>query len=128
MPLTQALLTVDTCACQVLEAWDDSVPALQRVHALVAVVARCAVHSQVRDKSLLGLIREEAHRKAVAVALATAQIPGLALQPDALAWAYTPGRTLELWFTGLRVSQRHRRLLQAQCDDQLGRQKVLVRR
>jgi hypothetical protein len=125
--IQQAVLSVPTCPCQVLEQWEDTLPADQVLRHFVAVVVRGPEHATIVDKSLQGVLRDEAQRQAVAVALAVATVPGLAGTPGALQARYTPGRTLELSMPALHVSKRHKRLLQGACDARLGLLKVKVR-
>src|SRR5262245_27508027 len=116
MALVTTLLTVETCPCQVYEAWDDALPADQQMRALTSVVFRGPEHQHVIDKTLLGVMREEQHRKTVALAVCVAESATLALNPSAIQWSYTPGRVLQLSFPSVRLSGRVRHKIQDGCE------------
>jgi len=113
----------DTCTCVVQESWDDSVPEDQRVHTLEAVLHRGPEHASILDSSLYPVIREENRRKNLTVGKC---VSVAAVVPGQISWAYTPGRLLQISFSGVNVPNATKQAIQAWCDTNLGVGKVVI--
>ena len=120
MALRQQLFQPDTCTCRVLEEWDEALPLDQVVHTLVAIQHRGDEHSAILDDSLYSTIREENRRKILAVGIALATATVLANDPATVAWSFTAGRTLQLTFPTVNVSNADKTAIQSECDATLG--------
>lgn len=126
MALRQQIYAPDTCRCQVLESWDDSVPEAQRVHTLVAILYRGEEHASIVDDSLYSVLREENTRKNIAVGICVEEAPELGGDAEQVAWTFTPGRTLHLSFPTVDVNRQTKEAIQTACDTQLGLGLVVI--
>ena len=113
----------DTCACVVLETWDDALAGDQVVFGLAGIVHRGDEHLAILDDSLYAVIREENYRKNVCQFLAATMA---AVAFNEVAWSFTPGRLLQLSFPNVVVDQATKTSIQLACDDKVGLGKVVV--
>jgi hypothetical protein len=92
----------DTCTCRVQYQWDDDLPPDQQVHSLVSVLHRGDEHGAVLDDTIYSVLREESTRKNKALGVCAEH----GLDVDAIAWVYSPGRTLVLTIQGLSTTAK----------------------
>lgn len=136
--------TPDTCGCQIHYAWDDSVPAEERIHSPVEGVTahggtfiptkRCQHHEHHKDtRAHHDAVLEENQRKNKLHAHVMECFPELTriddrgithLKEDALSWSYDTERALNVTIHG--VAAEHKTAYQKKADIHLGRGKVII--
>ena len=93
------LWTPDTCDCTVAFAWDDAVPATERVHNFVRRERSCAVHAPAFGTARTGAnaraayaaVLEENQRKNLGLGLLQAEH---GIDPEQVAWTFDAARNV----------------------------------
>jgi len=86
----------DTCSCEIVLAWEDSIPSPD--HMLERVNHKCQVHSISSDSDVLEKVFEENRRKNKAFAELQKDIP--ALTPEFYEWSFDDKRDLTITLHG----------------------------
>ena len=128
MSIVQNTYTPDTCTCELVYQWDDTLPEDQRVLSFHHLLHKGAEHAAIVDSSILQVVFEEKLRKDQVLELCRSK--GLRTEPSGdgkrasqVAWAYTPNRTLAL---RVRAMSSKRAAIKNACEALVGSGKVTV--
>lgn len=128
MTIIQNHFSPDTCSCEIVYEYDDSLPQDRVVLAFHSLIHKGDEHAAIVDASILQAVFEENRRKERALEICRTQ--GLRTEPSEdgtlaaqVAWSYTAGRTLAL---RAQASTSRRTSIRTACDAALGIGKVTV--
>lgn len=114
----------DTCGCVLEYAWDDTLPADERVHTFTVLVAKCPDHiALLADQETYDQVLSENTRKNHVLELARGIV--INIEREDYVWSFNAARRLRAEFPGMLTGAQKAQLRQA-CNNKFGAGKVEV--
>jgi hypothetical protein len=102
----------DTCACVLLEIWDDATTEAERVHTFQQMEVTCAVHASQTGEAVYQAVRSENRRKNLIGVIARSIRP--AFLDTEYTWVFDAQRRVVVTIANLTNAQKT--ALRTACD------------
>ena len=115
----------DTCTCIIEFQFEDALPQEQRIHTVHRIVTRGKEHETVLTAEVLyQATLDENRRKNGTLEILTTE--DSSLEGSKIQWSFTAGRTLEIRFVDVQISNKTKTDVQELCDTEFGLGKVVI--
>jgi hypothetical protein len=122
MAIRETTWRPDTCGCEIVYQWDDSVAEAQRTHEVSGITKRCAAHASHDDQNGFTAVIDENKRKNIAFEEVKKIVP--ALTPEFFKYEFDGNRVLKITLTG--PSQAEKAQIAAALNAKFGSGKTKV--